>query len=67
MTVSSSNDLQVVSCQGEEPLSSYKSEQDLTVQTKIESFQHPKIYLNFGDKAEIICPYCSRIFYKTLS
>ena len=23
---------------------------------------HPLVYLPFGDKAEIQCPYCSRIF-----
>ena len=23
---------------------------------------HPAVYLTFGDKAEIVCPYCSRTF-----
>jgi uncharacterized Zn-finger protein len=23
---------------------------------------HPRVYLNMGEKAEIVCPYCSRKF-----
>ena len=23
---------------------------------------HPAVYLNFGDKTKIVCPYCSRAF-----
>ena len=23
---------------------------------------HPKVYLNFGKKEEVICPYCSKKF-----
>jgi uncharacterized Zn-finger protein len=23
---------------------------------------HPRVYLNMGDKTEIVCPYCSRKF-----
>ncbi len=25
-------------------------------------FGHPRVFLNFGDKREITCPYCSRIY-----
>ena len=25
---------------------------------------HPRVFLNFGDRAEIDCPYCSRRFRK---
>jgi uncharacterized Zn-finger protein len=23
---------------------------------------HPAVYLNFGDKTKVVCPYCSRAF-----
>jgi uncharacterized Zn-finger protein len=23
---------------------------------------HPAVYLNFGDKTKVVCPYCSRTF-----
>lgn len=25
-------------------------------------FGHPRVFLNFGDKREITCPYCSRTY-----
>lgn len=29
---------------------------------KDENEGHPKVYLNFGDEKEKICPYCGKIF-----
>ncbi len=44
-------------------------EQAITVATRTVSCDgggggggHPTVYLNFGDKTEIVCPYCSRTF-----
>jgi hypothetical protein len=25
-------------------------------------FDHPHVYLDMGDEAEIVCPYCSTVF-----
>jgi uncharacterized Zn-finger protein len=45
------------------------SEQPIAVATRTISCDggpgpggHPAVYLNFGDKTEIVCPYCSRAF-----
>lgn len=26
---------------------------------------HPRVFLSFGEKGEIVCPYCSRHFIQT--
>ena len=28
---------------------------------------HPKIYLAFGDKSQVACPYCGKVFEKAVA
>lgn len=31
------------------------------------SIGHPKVYLEFGSKKQIVCPYCSKVFIRNNS